>query len=361
MSRRILRATKCCQMTNAKAGTGSGGDRCTEACGAIIATTYKIGPHAQAGDSAEQIMYAFTEWLNNGSDNSVPENASWIGDWLRQNSSSQITLGDIVWPGFQDVINCINRGHIAIGGFDDYASLRLVDGSNPYQWTDPPGLGHVLIIVGYDTDKQAVIVHDPLRADPDGQPADYSWTSFQAAKFHDLIEVNGPALPGGRGKPMGVPVGWTDDGASLTAPNGVKVSGPFRAYIMEQGWDSYDWPLDAAQHLDSLEEGNPAIGPGTRQDFRLTSLAWADNPPPQFPALQGQLYIIWLGQDRLALKQQVAQLQAKLQQAGAGLDVPALKADAATVAAALAPLEAQISSLQGAEQAIQDIEKKLGN
>lgn len=195
MSRRVLACAKCSQMSDPFNGKGSGGDRCTEACAAIINVTYKIGPSAQAGATPESIMYDFTRWLNNGNINSAPENAIWISDWVSQHSNGAITLADKQWPSFQDVVDCVNRNHIAVGGFDDYAQLKLADGSNPYLWHDPPGLGHVLIIVGYDMNNQTVIVHDPLRADPSGQPADYSWAGFQAARFHDLIEVNGPALP----------------------------------------------------------------------------------------------------------------------------------------------------------------------
>jgi hypothetical protein len=244
-------------MSSPKTGTGSGGDRCTEAVGAMIDATYKIGPWSKDGKhTVEQIMYQFTEMLNNGRDVSVPENASWIGNWVRQNSNGQITISDKVWPGFQDVVACIDRGHIAIGGFDDYVSLRLSNGQNPYKWNDPHGLGHVLLIVGYDTDKHVVVVHDPLRADPDGQPADYSWAGFQAAKFHDLSEVHGPPLPlvggssapqsGGQGQPaggsekVGVPAGWHDDGKTLSGrPLARYITRPFPSAPRRTGHASF--------------------------------------------------------------------------------------------------------------------------
>lgn len=186
-------------MSHPATGTGSGGDRCTEACGAIIDVTYQISSYAKSGYTAEQIMFKFTESLNNGSDTSVPENFSWFTRWMSNQTHGQMSANDVVWPSFNDVIACIERGHIAVGGFDDYVNLRLTSGQKPWPWDDPHGLGHVLIIVGYDTAAQSVIVHDPLRADPDGQPADYSWSSFQAAGFHDLIEINGSPLAPGSG------------------------------------------------------------------------------------------------------------------------------------------------------------------
>jgi hypothetical protein len=356
-------------MSDPTQGAGSGGDRCTEAVGAMIDATYKIGPWAQDGKhTVEQIMFQFTENLNQGRDVSAPENASWISDWVRANTNGQMSVGDVTWPTFQDVVACVDRGHIAIGGFDDYVNLRLSSGENPYKWNDPHGLGHVLLIVGYDTEKHVVVVHDPLRADPGGQPADYSWTGFQAAQFHDLCEVHGAPLPlaegsgtpqtDGQGNPaegsesVGIPDGWHDNGTTLTAPNGVVVVMGFREWILSHTWDSIDYPMAAERVLPSIEPGNPSIGAGSRQDFRMTSLGWTTS--------RG-VYKIWVGQDIRELEAQVARLEAQLKAAAPTLDMAALKADAATIQAALKPLEAQEPPLQAAEAAVIDIQQKLGS
>lgn len=187
-------------MSNPSQGTGSGGDRCTEANAAMIALTYKgkfKAPWPSNIKTGEQIMYWFTQMLNKGSNVSALEDAAWINKWFSAQSNGAITLGNIHGPSFQNIIDMVNRGHIGVGGFNNYASLKTIAGTNPYKWTDPQALGHVVIIAGYDTAKQAVIVYDPLRADPSGQPADYSWASFNAAQFSDLSEVNGPQLSAG--------------------------------------------------------------------------------------------------------------------------------------------------------------------
>lgn len=204
MSRKIIQAAKCSQMSNPTAGTGQGNDMCTEAVGSMINCTYKLGPKAKAGVSPEQIMHDLTAWIpNNGGNPDVShlENFGiWFPNWLQTFGYTQISLNNVHNPVYKTIIEVIDQGHIAVGGFDDYRQLRLADGSNPYQWnptTEPGPAGHVLLIVGYDTDvsPNTVIVHDPLRADPSGQPADYSWASIQAAGFSDCTQVMGAALP----------------------------------------------------------------------------------------------------------------------------------------------------------------------
>lgn len=197
MGRKVLKAAKCSQMSNPHEGTGNGGDRCTEACAAIVAKTYSVPlPGLDIKRmSGEQVMYYFTQMLNKGSNTSALEDAAWINRWMGEHNGP--LLGNVHLPSYQNIVDMIDRGHIGIGGFNNYAALRLSSGGNPYQWTDPSGLGHVLVIVGYDTAARTVIVHDPLRADPSGQPADYSWASFGAAGFADLSEVDpaGGTLP----------------------------------------------------------------------------------------------------------------------------------------------------------------------
>jgi hypothetical protein len=196
-SRKVLKAAKCSQMSNPTDGSGSGGDRCTEACAAMIYDTYAlntIAPFALKRHKTEDVMYWFTQMLNKGSNVSALEDAAWIAKWMKANSAGKVSVGAKGNPTFQDIVSCIDRNHIAVGAFSNYAQLRLNSGANPYKWLDHSIVGHVLIIVGYDTSKQTVIVHDPLRADPGGQPADYSWSSFQKATFYSIHEVVGSPL-----------------------------------------------------------------------------------------------------------------------------------------------------------------------
>jgi hypothetical protein len=191
-------AAKCSQLSDPIHGTGSGGNRCTEACAAMVDVTYKIGPSAQNGADPERIMYDFTEWLNNNSDLSSLEDPIWISDWVQQHSNGQITISSVSGASFEDCKACVGRGHIAVLQLGDYSLLRAYDGSNPYQW-NPAGehSGHVILMIGYDDNfggfGPTLVVNDPLRG-LTGQPWDYSWSSVQAAGILHLMEVNGPAL-----------------------------------------------------------------------------------------------------------------------------------------------------------------------
>lgn len=205
MPHKIIQAAKCSQMSAPSAGTGQGNDMCTEAVGSMINCTYRLGPKARAGVAAEEIMHDLTAWIpNNGGNPNVShlENFGiWFPTWLQTFGYDKIlSLNNVHDPVYLTIMEVINQAHVAVGGFKDYRQLRLANGGNPYQWnpeTEPGPAGHVLLIVGYNTDvsPNTVIVHDPLRADPSGQPAEYSWASIQAAGFSDCTQIIGPALP----------------------------------------------------------------------------------------------------------------------------------------------------------------------
>ena len=229
----VLQAAVCCQMSDNPRGKpnniasevegyGSGGNRCTEACTAMIDFTYKLGPMAQDGaHRPEDAMFQFTEERNAGSDTSAPQNGQWVADWVAANGKG-ITMQSI-GTDYQSLCSMVERGHIAMAGFSDYNKLAKVDGSSAYSWHDPDGDGHVLIVVGFCRSRQSVYVHDPLQGETK-QPMEYSFASFQRARFDYLGEVNGPSLPiknqvGGTMTPQGPFV-------SVTAgQNGVESSG----------------------------------------------------------------------------------------------------------------------------------------
>lgn len=105
-----------------------------------------------------------------------------------------------------------------------------------------------------------------------------------------------------------IPAGWTDDGTTLKAPNGVPVVRGFRQFVLAQpNWAANDWPLKPEQVVTtgSIEPGNASIGPGSRQDFRLGSLGWTQS--------RG-VYVIYVGQDIIALEDELAAANTRVAQ-----------------------------------------------
>ncbi len=202
MRRKYLHAAKCSQMSSPKAGTGSGGDRCTEAVAAMIDVTYQLGPKAKAArtpEDVERIMYDLVGVFPGNAPGATVSRLENFGvafpQWLaRWGYDKIISLKNVHNPSFLTVQEIIDAGHIAVGGFNDYRQLRLANGGNPFAWNpaNEPPAGHVLLIVGYDDNysggQPSVIVHDPLRG-YDGQPVDYSFASFQRAGFADCTQM----------------------------------------------------------------------------------------------------------------------------------------------------------------------------
>lgn len=78
------------------------------------------------------------------------------------------------------------------------------------------------------------------------------------------------------GSTMGIPQGWTDDGTTLTAPNGHRVMLGFRQYILNHVWDTADVPLEEEYPVSPVEDyyDQGAQNAGTRQLFVYTELAY---------------------------------------------------------------------------------------
>jgi N-acetyl-anhydromuramyl-L-alanine amidase AmpD len=94
--------------------------------------------------------------------------------------------------------------------------------------------------------------------------------------------------------------GWKYDEQQKiwTAPNGFLVQHGF-AEEVSTAWNPQDYPLENEHGMQNLEVGNPSIGSGTQQVFRLTSLEWT-------PA-RG-VFKMWTGQELLALRSEIARL-----------------------------------------------------
>jgi hypothetical protein len=108
-------------------------------------------------------------------------------------------------------------------------------------------------------------------------------------------------LANGGQQPMSnIPTGWTDDGHTLKAPNGIPVVLGFRDHVLTSNWDPTNWPLEPEQHLTGLEQSNPSLGDGQSQIFRKTRL--------EYNAKMG-IFEGWLGQELLWYQKEVELLK----------------------------------------------------
>ena len=119
----------------------------------------------------------------------------------------------------------------------------------------------------------------------------------------------------------GVPADWKDDGVTLTAPNGQRVKAGFREYVLAHNWAANNWPVGDEYNTapNPVERANPKSGAGSRQEFRFNALIWTQ---------------------------------------AAGVYVPSIGTEYATVASALTTAQAQVAALQAqlaaAQQAAKD-------
>lgn len=105
------------------------------------------------------------------------------------------------------------------------------------------------------------------------------------------------------GNTMTIPTGWTDDGTTLTAPNKIVVVRGFRDFVLNNSWDTSDWPLVPEYAANPVEQSNPSIGAGTAQDFRMSRLGYT--------ATKG-VYKTWIGQEMEWYVKQYTALQAEV-------------------------------------------------
>jgi len=91
-------------------------------------------------------------------------------------------------------------------------------------------------------------------------PGAYPWEELFACLQHNSL----------------VPAGWRDDQERgvLHAPNGYVVIQGFRSYVLSHPWAADNWPLENEHHCEQLERSNAALGGGSIQRFRKTTLEW---------------------------------------------------------------------------------------
>lgn len=119
--------------------------------------------------------------------------------------------------------------------------------------------------------------------------------------------------------PTHVPVGWHDDGHTLTALNGHRVILGFREYVLTQpAWAPENVPLEDERHSAEVQPGNPAQGAGQRQVFLRLALEWTQ---------AGGVRAAELGPETLALEAAVEALRARVASAESQLQAALAQAE----------------------------------
>jgi hypothetical protein len=159
-----------------------------------------------------------------------------------------------------------------------------------------PALGwtHVICFYACDDPLGTLTAMDPFGAWADTRTTTNWSKTFQFAEVWTLYK-EGDSLMGS------VPSGWVDDGKRLHPQNSpFNVVLGFRDHILSADWDPENWPLENEQPLAQLELSNPALGPGTRQRFRMSTLEWTTSRG----VFQG-----WSGQELFALEKQIMKIE----------------------------------------------------
>ena len=140
----------------------------------------------------------------------------------------------------------------------------------------------------------------------------------------------------------GVPTGWKDDGVTLTAPNGHAVTQGFREYVLAHTWAANNTPATDEYSANPVEVANPAVGAGSRQDFRFCSLGWTQ---------KNGVYVLSVGTEYAVARQQAQAAAAAL--AAANAQIAALQKQLAS-----APKPDPVA--QAALKALQEVKAALG-
>ncbi len=167
-------------------------------------------------------------------------------------------------------------------------------------------------------------------------PGNFPWDQF----LKDVAAGGGQSM---------LPTGWTDDGTTLTAKNGIVVVRGFRNKVLDAAsWDSDDVPNTVEFHADQVLYHRPDLGAGQVQTFR-DHYMW-------FTSTRGVVLEKELGLEIYLRDKKIADLEAQLAAGGGG--TPPTPPDTSALKAAL---DAVVADLQKASTDAQAAETDLSN
>jgi hypothetical protein len=214
----------------------------------------------------------------------------------------------------------------------------------PSDWNDqPPTSPSAHMVAGCDVpDPNTLTAMNPWGGFYQTQPRAWWQERLAHCSYHGIwiVQKGSPTM-------SGIPAGWRDDGAALTAPNGHRVVRGFRYFVLTaSAWAPENVPLEEERHLDSVEYHNPSLGPGSRQLFLRTALRWNNaTEGVKEEDLGAELFAL---EARYSASQQQA-MQAQSQLTAAQQQSSQLQSQLAAANQQVAQLQQQLAALKSAQ------------
>lgn len=278
---------------------------CVETATYMIELALGVQSLLPADEVGDYLQYLVDQWHAHDPGVSYPQGASSWRDatwWLTSHDGATVD-GNILAPGtdwYGELLRGLPAGCVYLVGVCNAQALP----------GDEAGVQcHGLTALGVD-DQGRIICGDPdnaatqanMAASPYGHLVAYSKSDFVAANISSLTRVHPMSI---------VPAGWTDDGTTLTDPQGHKADSGFRYVILNavqalgRTWDQADTILIEEQHRDPLEISQPGRGAGSRLVCRYTVLCWSA-ALPQDQAHNYGIFVAQSGADLSYMEAHVA-------------------------------------------------------
>lgn len=227
--------------------------------------------------------------------------------------------------------------HAQVGaGHPVLVTMPSMWGTAPADPVHPSGSTHVGVAVGVGAG--VVRVMNPWHGFWQDQPDDWWAARLCYGQVWPL------QLSGGGVNVSGVPSGWNDNGTELTAPNGVVVKGQIRTFVLTENHDPNDVPLAKEDYPSLVELGNPSLGTGATQFFKMSGQISAVPLDVNNPNGAWRAFRTWNGQEELALHHAIDTANAATQVAQTDLARAQQQRDAAQ--AQVVQLQQQLAAAQ---------------
>jgi hypothetical protein len=254
------------------------------ACGfyaCAMARTMSL-PGQLATMSANQVIANAEDWYAQYNGDNTRSNTAGMSTEQEYELLQQIGLHyQAIATDIKQVIAWLKVGYTVLLAVTETSVLDLaLGGKNPYPWT--PSGNHMILATGV-TSSGNILARDSANCtdlnNPNSLrpgPRTYNASTLQLVSATVVVPPWRPR-PASTTPPTTIlvlPAGWSDDGTTLLASNGVQVVRGFRAHVLQNVWDAANVPLAPESGVNPVELSNPTSGSGTRQIFIDTDLGY---------------------------------------------------------------------------------------